>query len=523
MLDVEGYHTPTAIQAAAIPLILAGKDVVGVAQTGTGKTAAFAVPMIQRLMDPAHKVASSAVNSQEEAHNVAKAARKIRALVLSPTRELAGQIEASFKTYGRGTPLRVAVIFGGVSAHWQIKALYHGVDVLVATPGRLLDLMNQGYVDLRHVQTLVLDEADQMLDMGFIPDIRRIVAKVPEKRQTLLFSATMPDEIRRLADSILKHPETVQVTPVASTVDAIDQSLYFVDRGAKPSLLVKYINDNGITRALVFTRTKHGADKVAKYLDKAGIPAKALHGNKTQGQRNRAMEAFKSQRPPILVATDIAARGLDIDNVSHVVNYDIPNVPETYVHRIGRTGRAGATGCAVSFVGEDEHGSLSDIQRLIKRKIKVVGERIKAPAGTHAASGAHQPAASHAAAPPPRQITTGGAYGRSGQQHAPRPHSPKPHAHPKPHAKPQAHHAKPHTPHPKPHVSVKPAGWVPPKPKPHAHASAAPAHSHHKPAGRPQSHGGGGGGARRPWGPPKAGAHRRGGSHSHGGRGRFGR
>jgi ATP-dependent RNA helicase RhlE len=382
-LEAEGYAHPTPIQAQAIPHVLAGKDVLGVAQTGTGKTAAFAVPIIHRLLDPAHKILHAG-EQPSEAHNVAKAARKIRSLILSPTRELASQIEESFKTYGRGTSLRVAVIFGGVSAHWQIKTLYHGVDVLVATPGRLLDLMMQGYVDLRYVQTFVLDEADQMLDMGFIHDIRKIVAKLPEKRQNLLFSATMPDEIRRLADSILKHPVTVQVTPVASTVKTIEQSAYFVEKGAKPALLVKYIQDNGISRALVFTRTKHGADRVARYLEKSGIRAAALHGNKTQGQRRRAMESFTSSKPPILVATDIAARGLDIDEVSHVVNYDVPNIPETYVHRIGRTGRAGASGTAISFVDGSERDYLRDIERLTKQKIPVVGE-VGAPAGTHAA------------------------------------------------------------------------------------------------------------------------------------------
>jgi ATP-dependent RNA helicase RhlE len=286
------------------------------------------------------------------------------------------------------------VIFGGVSAHWQIKSLFHGVDVVVATPGRLLDLMMQGYVDLRYVQTFVLDEADQMLDMGFINDIRKIISKLPAKRQNLLFSATMPVEIRRLADDILKNPVTVQVTPVASTVQKIEQSVYFVDKGAKPSLLVKYIKDNGISRALVFTRTKHGADKVARYLDKAGIRSAALHGNKTQGQRRRAMELFTSQKPPILVATDIAARGLDIDEISHVVNYDVPNIPETYVHRIGRTGRAGASGTAVSFVDHEEREYLRDIERLTKQKIAVVGE-VQAPAGTHAAGLHAAPSALH--------------------------------------------------------------------------------------------------------------------------------
>jgi ATP-dependent RNA helicase RhlE len=402
-LEAEGYAKPTPIQAQAIPHILAGKDVLGVAQTGTGKTAAFAVPIIHRLMDPGHKIVGAGEHPSE-AHNVAKSARKIRALVLTPTRELAGQIEESFKTYGRGTSLRNTVVYGGVSAHWQIKALYHGVDILVATPGRLLDLMMQGYVDLRYVQTLVLDEADQMLDMGFIHDIRKIVAKVPVKRQTLMFSATMPQEIRRLADSILHEPVTVAVTPIASTVATTDQSVYFVDRGGKPSLLVKYLNDNGITRALVFTRTKHGADKVARYLDKAGIRAAALHGNKTQGQRRRAMEAFVSQKPPILVATDIAARGLDIDDVSHVVNYDVPNVPEQYVHRIGRTGRAGASGSAVSFCDPEERAYLRDIERLTRQKIRVAGEVTAAAPAPHRSEhhrpAEHRPAHPHRAQHP---------------------------------------------------------------------------------------------------------------------------
>jgi ATP-dependent RNA helicase RhlE len=410
-LETEGYATPTPIQAEAIPHVLAGKDVLGVAQTGTGKTAAFALPIIQRLLDPAHKILHAG-EQPSEAHNTAKAARKIRSLILSPTRELASQIEESFKTYGRGTSLRYSVIFGGVSAHWQVKSLFHGVDVVVATPGRLLDLMMQGYVDLRYVQTFVLDEADQMLDMGFINDIRKIISKLPVKRQNLLFSATMPTEIRRLADDILRNPVTVAVTPVASTVQKIEQSVYYVDKGAKPSMLVKYIQDNGISRALVFTRTKHGADKVARYLDKAGIRASALHGNKTQGQRRRAMDLFKSQKPPILVATDIAARGLDIDDISHVVNYDVPNIPETYVHRIGRTGRAGASGTAVSFVDHEEREYLRDIERLTKQKINVVGE-VQAPRGTHA--GLH-------AAPTPLHVTPGAErrpQGPSGSGHRP--------------------------------------------------------------------------------------------------------
>jgi ATP-dependent RNA helicase RhlE len=407
-LASEGYEKPTPIQAGAIPVVLAGRDLLGIAQTGTGKTAAFALPIIHKLSEhrpapsphkpaphtPAHdpslphggKYAPQGIHAPKVSHG----ARKIRALILSPTRELAGQIEQSFKTYGQGTTLRVAVVFGGVSAHWQIKALYHGVDVLVATPGRLLDLMNQGFVDLSHVQHFVLDEADQMMDMGFIHDIRKVVAKLPKQRQTLLFSATMPDGIRHLANDILHHPATVAVTPVASTVSTIDQSVYHVQKGDKPSLLVKYVSDNGITRMLVFTRTKHGADKVARHLDKAGIPAAALHANKTQGQRRRAMERFKSDAPPVLVATDIAARGLDIDAVSHVVNYDVPNVPETYVHRIGRTARAGASGNAVSFCSAEEQPFLRDIERLIKQKIRAVNAPSKAEAPA-AAAPAHKP------------------------------------------------------------------------------------------------------------------------------------
>jgi ATP-dependent RNA helicase RhlE len=514
-LETEGYAHPTPIQAEAIPHVLAGKDVLGVAQTGTGKTAAFAVPIIHRLLDPAHKILHAG-EQPSEAHNVAKAARKIRSLILSPTRELASQIEESFKTYGRGTSLRYAVIFGGVSAHWQIKSLFHGVDVVVATPGRLLDLMMQGYVDLRYVQTFVLDEADQMLDMGFIHDIRKIVAKLPAKRQNLLFSATMPGEIRRLADDILKHPVTVQVTPVASTVKTIEQSAYYVDKGAKPALLVKYIQDNGISRALVFTRTKHGADRVARYLEKSGIRAAALHGNKTQGQRRKAMESFTSSKPPILVATDIAARGLDIDEVSHVVNYDVPNIPETYVHRIGRTGRAGASGTAVSFVDAEEREYLRDIERLTKHKIAIVGEA-QAPAGTHAAGGECRP------------------QGPSGSGHRPIANKPNQGANGEGHRQPRGEHRpaagggrpahgghaggghKPGTGRPAHAPSHKPAGR-PQSAGGHSHSQS---HSH---APRPQSGGGGGGGQRSPWaGGGAKRPHRKGPSRPGARRGGFGR
>ena len=533
-LETEGYSIPTPIQAQAIPHILAGKDVLGVAQTGTGKTAAFAVPIIHRLLEASNKILGAG-EQPSEAHNVAKAARKIRALILTPTRELAGQIEESFKTYGRGTSLRHTVVFGGVSSHWQIKALFHGVDVLVATPGRLLDLMGQGYVDLRYVQTLVLDEADQMLDMGFIDPIRKIVAKTPAKRQSLMFSATMPTEIRKLADTILSNPVTVQVTPIASTVATIDQSVFFVDKGAKPSLLVKYIQDNGITRALVFTRTKHGADKVARYLDKAGIRAAALHGNKTQGQRRKAMEAFISQRPPVMVATDIAARGLDIDNVSHVVNYDLPNIPESYVHRIGRTGRAGASGFAVSFCDPEERSYLRDIERLTRQQIRVAGAPVAAPSGTHAASHrseAHAPAADRHERN--RSGPRGNVPGEKPAAHKP-PVSSAVERHAPSHRPAQSHGpvhkpAQTHTPTHKPHASShqpaashggathKPALAHASAPKPHRAPAAAHSTSSH-PA--PRQGGFKPAGGRKPWGP--AGRSQGGRPANPHGRSRFGR
>jgi ATP-dependent RNA helicase RhlE len=369
----------------------------------------------------------------------------------------------------------------------------------------LLDLMSQGYVDLRYVQTLVLDEADQMLDMGFIDPIRKIVARTPAARQSLMFSATMPSEIRKLADTILKNPVTVQVSPVSSTVGTIEQSVYFVDKGAKPSLLVKYIKDNGITRALVFTRTKHGADKVAKYLDKSGIRAAALHGNKTQGQRRKAMEAFVSQRPPVMVATYIAARGLDIDNVSHVVNYDLPNIPESYVHRIGRTGRAGASGFAVSFCDPEERGYLRDIERLTKQQIRVAGAPVAAPAGTHSSSHRSEARAAHPdrrepqgprghvqgekpAAPvqhrkphaPSHPLQSRGNSPRPAQAHAP---SHRPHA---PSHRPAQANAAGHRPHAPSH---KPAATLAPTHKPATahtpHAPARPSAQGHAPSHKP--------------------------------------
>jgi ATP-dependent RNA helicase RhlE len=411
-LQAEGYTTPTAIQARAIPAILEGHDVLGSAQTGTGKTAAFALPILHRL-------------ARATGGSPTSARRTIRALILSPTRELSAQIDQSFRTYGRHLPLRSTVIFGGVSQHRQEQVLRNGVDVLVATPGRLIDLVNQGIVDLRHVQTFVLDEADQMLDMGFIHDIRRVIAKLPPQRQNLLFSATMPPEIRQLANTILRNPAVVQVTPVGSTVEVIEQAVYFVEKRHKPTLLAHVLNTTATGRVLVFTRTKHGADKVARHLERRGIPAAAIHGNKNQNARSRALSAFKGNAPPVLVATDIAARGLDVDNVSHVINYDVPNIPETYVHRIGRTGRAGATGSAVSFCDAEERGFLRDIERLTRRRIAVLNDHPeyaesdasanshedRAPRPTHH----HHPRPAHArpAAHPPKHDRRPGSHSPS--------------------------------------------------------------------------------------------------------------
>ncbi len=349
----EGYTTPTPIQAQAIPHVLAGSDLFGCAQTGTGKTAAFALPMLHLLDDSAPPQ---------------KGPRKIRALVLSPTRELAQQIFDSFRTYGRHTALRFAAIFGGVNQNPQARELRNGIDVLVATPGRLLDLMNQGLVDLRAVEMFVLDEADRMLDMGFLPDIRKIVARIPAERQTLLFSATMPDDIRRLAETILNKPVNVQVARV-SAAERIEQLVYFVDKRNKPALLTHLLHQAPGTRALVFTRTKHGADRVVRQLTRAGIHAAAIHGDKTQANRERALRNFKLNRTSVLIATDIAARGIDIDDVSHVYNFDVPEVAETYVHRIGRTARAGASGIAVAFCDPEERSYLKAIERLIRQPI----------------------------------------------------------------------------------------------------------------------------------------------------------
>ncbi|QIX59990.1 DEAD/DEAH box helicase [Hymenobacter lutimineralis] len=360
-LQEEGYSTPTPIQQQAIPHVLEGKDLLGVAQTGTGKTAAFTVPILQVL----HQTALVERHSQS----------RIRCLVLTPTRELAIQIGESFAAYGRHLKLRHTVIFGGVGQMPQTSALKRGVEVVIATPGRLLDLMNQGFVDLRHLEVFVLDEADRMLDMGFIHDIRRILPKLPARRQTLFFSATMPPQIQELANTILRpNPVKVAVTPVSSTADTVTQAVYLVEKNDKPALLEHVLGDQQIRRVLVFTRTKHGADRVVKTLAKANIPAEAIHGNKSQNHRQRALSNFKAGATRVLVATDIAARGIDVDELTHVINYEVPNEPETYVHRIGRTGRAGALGTALTFVEDEERAYLQDIQKLIRRQLDVVAD-----------------------------------------------------------------------------------------------------------------------------------------------------
>ncbi|MBN8698806.1 MAG: DEAD/DEAH box helicase [Chitinophagales bacterium] len=358
-LEAEGYQSPTPIQAQSIPYVLEGRDLLGCAQTGTGKTAAFAIPILQLLYK----------QKQEE-----RGPRKIKTLILTPTRELAIQIDESFAAYGKHTGLSHAVIFGGVSQLPQVNILRKGIDILVATPGRLLDLISQGYIDLKDLKIFVLDEADRMLDMGFIHDVKRVITKLPAKRQTLFFSATMPPEIQKLADVLLTRPAKVEVTPVSSTAEAIDQSLYLVEKKDKPSLLLHLLNNSPISSVLVFTRTKHGADKVVKFLHRSHIASAAIHGNKSQNARQNALSNFKSGKIRVLVATDIAARGIDIDDLSHVINFELPDVPETYVHRIGRTGRAGNSGIAFSFCGADERDALKDIQKLIGKNIPVVNE-----------------------------------------------------------------------------------------------------------------------------------------------------
>lgn len=370
-LKTEGYTRPTPIQQEAIPVLLQRRDLLGCAQTGTGKTAAFAIPILQLL-------------HEDELYK--KGPHGIKALILTPTRELAAQIGDSFTAYGRHLRIRHTVIFGGVGQRPQTNALKSGVDVVIATPGRLLDLMNQGFVNLNHMKMLILDEADRMLDMGFIHDVKKIIARVPKSRQTLFFSATMPSEIASLAHSILKDPVRVEVTPVSSTAEAVKQEVYFVNKQDKRHLLLHLLRDGVIRSALIFTRTKHGADRVARDLSRSGVPAEAIHGNKSQQARVKALNNFRSKTSRVLVATDIAARGIDIDELSHVINFELPNVPETYVHRIGRTGRAGASGIAISFCDGEEKSFLKDIQKLIRKSIPVAAcppfERSTIPSDT---------------------------------------------------------------------------------------------------------------------------------------------
>lgn len=356
-LQQEGYNQPTPIQEAAIPIILNQQDLLGCAQTGTGKTAAFAIPILQNLQKKYYN----------EKHH-----RKIKVLIVTPTRELAIQIGDSFKAYGKNLHFRHTVIFGGVPQGAQVNALKSGIDILIATPGRLLDLNQQGYISFRHLDVFVLDEADRMLDMGFINDVKKLIKIIPEQRQSLFFSATMPEPIRLLAASILKKPREVHVTPVSSTAETIQQELYYVDAANKKDLLLHILKDPGIETALVFTRTKHGADKVQRILSKSNIKAEAIHGNKSQNARQRALSNFKERTTRVLVATDIAARGIDIDELQLVINYEIPNIPETYVHRIGRTGRAGLEGKAISFCDVDERSYIKDIHKLIGLQIDEV-------------------------------------------------------------------------------------------------------------------------------------------------------
>ena len=353
----EGYTTPTPIQAQAIPIILEGIDLLGVAQTGTGKTAAFSIPILQLL---------------HNTHGFQRGKRNIKALIVTPTRELAIQIDESLAAYGKYTQLTHTVIFGGVKQGKQTDALRDGVDILVATPGRLLDLINQRFITLNHIEMFVLDEADRMLDMGFIHDIKKLLVLLPKKRQSLFFSATMPPDIQKLADTILYRPQKVEVTPASSTADTIKQAVYFLDKNDKNALLMDILKDKTIETALVFTRTKHGADKVVKVLIKNGIKAEAIHGNKAQNARQRALENFKAKTTRVLVATDIASRGIDVDELAYVINFEIPNIPETYVHRIGRTGRAGANGTSYSFCDAEERVFLRDIQKLIGKQIPVI-------------------------------------------------------------------------------------------------------------------------------------------------------
>jgi ATP-dependent RNA helicase RhlE len=382
-LTARNHVRPTPIQTKAIPELLAGRDMLGIAQTGTGKTAAFALPILHQL-------------SRQRGNN---GPRSPRALILAPTRELAIQIGEEFRAYGKYLPLRQTVIFGGVGQKPQVDALNRGIDILIATPGRLLDLMGQRRLGLEAVEFLVLDEADRMLDMGFVRDVRKIVSALPKRRQSLLFSATMPGEIARLSGEILIDPIRVEVTPQATPVERIEQQIYHVEAAGKRALLAGILGDPALSRVIVFTRTKHRANRVAEHLDKCGIKAEAIHGNKSQGARQRALLRFRAGEARVLVATDIAARGIDVDGITHVVNFELPNEPESYVHRIGRTARAGAGGVAVSFCDPSERAYLRDIERLIQRRLTVIGD---------------QPAATAPAAP----RTSGKPRGKPGQYRA---------------------------------------------------------------------------------------------------------
>jgi ATP-dependent RNA helicase RhlE len=392
-LEAEGYETPTPIQAQSIPHLLTGRDLMGIAQTGTGKTAAFALPILQRL----------AANKQPRKRHAC------RALVLSPTRELASQIADSFRTYGRHLGLSIAVVFGGTGVRPQAVQLAQGVDILVATPGRLIDHLDNRAVNLASVEVFVLDEADQMLDMGFIHAIRRILPGLPKVRQNLFFSATMPKEIGSLAAEFLRDPVQVSVTPVATTAERVDQRVIFVETARKRTLLAEILREEANGRTLVFTRTKHGADRVVRQLEQDGIGAAAIHGNKSQGQRERALAEFRSGKTPVLIATDIAARGIDVDGVAHVINFDLPNVPESYVHRIGRTARAGAEGIAISFCDGEERAYLRDIERLTRQKIPAVDRRLDKSAPLEAAPAGKAPGRSQ------RPRGPGQGQGRQGQ------------------------------------------------------------------------------------------------------------
>jgi ATP-dependent RNA helicase RhlE len=365
-LAAEGYTTPTPIQQKAIPPVLAGRDLIGIAQTGTGKTAAFSLPLLQRLTASTNRAAP----------------KSMRALILTPTRELALQIADSLTRYGRHLNLRHTVIFGGVGQDPQVKAIARGLDIVVATPGRLLDLMGQGFASLQSVEAFVLDEADRMLDMGFIHDVRKVVAKLPANRHTLFFSATMAGEVGKLAEGLLKDPARVEVTPQATTAEKVEQSVIFAEKDEKRRLLLKLFEDPALERAIIFTRMKHGANRVAELLDNSGVPAAAIHGNKSQSARVRALEDFRAGRIRALVATDIAARGIDVDGVTHVINFELPNVPEQYVHRIGRTARAGAAGVAIAFCDREERAYLRDIEKLIR--MRLTPESIVVPGPTAA-------------------------------------------------------------------------------------------------------------------------------------------